>query len=145
MKTPTSLNDNVLYQIGEITRLAHKKISKVFSDKDFPVTVEQFSVLALLWYKEGVNQQYIADNLKRNKATITRIIENMIKTNLIVKVPDQLDKRNKLLFLTQKGKELQHDMVESSGSVYYEALENLQEHEIKSILTILKKITKNLE
>jgi len=145
MKAPESLDENIIYRIGETTRLVHKGVTAIFSERGFDVTVEQFGVLALLWYKEGVKQQDIADGLRRNKTTIARIIENMINSNLIVKVPDQLDKRNKLIYLTQKGKALQKEMVESAGLVYNRALDNISSKDIEKCLFILKQIMHNLE
>lgn len=143
--TPTSLDDNLIYQIGEISRMAHKSVTDIFDERQFDVTVEQFGILAMLWYEEGLKQQDIADKLKRNKATITRIIENMIKRNLIVQIPDQLDKRIKLIYLTQKGKALQKEMVESSGMVYYRALNNINPKDIETVLSTLKQIASNLK
>jgi len=145
MEAPKSLDENIIYQIGETSRLVHKRVTAIFSERGFNVTVEQFGVLALLWYKEGVKQQDIADGLKRNKTTITRIIKNMINRNLIVKVPDQLDKRNKLIYLTQKGKALQKEMVQSSGLVYYQTLNNITSKDIEKCLVILKQMMKNLQ
>jgi len=145
MKAPESLDENIIYQIGETSRLAHKRVTAIFSERGFDVTVEQFGVLALLWYKEGVKQQDIADGLKRNKTTIARIVKNMINHNLIVKVPDQLDKRNKLIYLTQKGKALQKEMVESAGLVYYQALTNISSKNIEKCLEILKQIRDNFK
>lgn len=145
MEAPKSLDENIIFQIGETSRIVHKKVTAMFAERGFNVTVEQFGVLAFLWYKEGVKQQDIADDLKRNKTTITRIIENMINRNLIVKVPDQLDKRNKLIFLTQKGKALQKEMVESSGLVYYQTLNNITSKDIEKCLMILKQMMKNLQ
>jgi len=75
----------------------------------------------------------------------TRIIENMINSNLIVKVPDQLDKRNNLIYLTQKGKALQKEMVEASGSVYYQTLDNISPIDIEKCLVILKQMRENLK
>ncbi len=144
METPKSLDENIIFQMGETSRLVHKRVTAIFAERGFDVTVEQFGVLALLWYKEGVKQQDIADGLNRDKTTITRIVENMINSNLIVKVPDQLDKRNKLTFLTQKGKALQKEMVEASGLVYYQALNNITPKDIEKCLAILKKMMNNL-
>jgi len=145
MKDPKSLNENIIYQIGETSKVVHKRITATFLERRFDVTVEQFGVLALLWYKEGVKQQEIADGLKRNKTTITRIVENMIIRNLIVKVPDQFDKRSKLIYLTQKGKSLQKEMVEASGTIYYQALNNITPIDLEKCLVILKQIMKNLQ
>jgi DNA-binding MarR family transcriptional regulator len=144
MKEPTSLNDNILYLIGEVARSAHRNVSLKFAEEKFGVTVEQFGVLAVLWYQEGVKQQEIALQLKRDKTTITRIIENMINKSLIVKIPDVLDRRNKLVYLTQKGKELQKEMVQSSGLVYYKALENIPDKDLEMCVKLLNKILNNL-
>ena len=144
MIEPASLEDNIIYLIAEISRLSHKRVSSIFNKNKFDVTVEQFGVLAVLWYQEGINQQTIANGLNRDKTTITRIIENMTKKNLLVKVPDQLDKRNKLIYLTDKGRSLQEDMIKSTGIVYMDAIKNLSEKDIKSVTSILQKMKNNL-
>ena len=119
-------------------------MTAIFVIRQYDVTVEQFGVLAVLWYQDGINQKGIAESLNRDKTTITRIIETMLKRNLIVKVPDQLDGRSNLIFLTQKGKALQREMVESSGEVYVQALKDLSEPEVSSCLKVLKRIKRNL-
>jgi DNA-binding MarR family transcriptional regulator len=144
MKAPDSLENNLLFQIGEVARLLHKNLAQAFEEEGFGVTPEQFSVLALLWYKEGINQQDIANELRRDKTTIARMIENMVKRNLIVKVPDQLDKRNNLVYLTKKGKELQNEMVQTSGFAYFKTMQHLTPREVAAGLAVLKKLTKNL-
>ena len=144
MKEPQSLEDNIIYLIGEIARRSHKRITTIFTTNQYGVTVEQFGVLVLLWYQEGINQQSIANGLNRDKTTITRIIENMIRKNLIVKIPDQLDKRNKLIYLTEKGRSLQKEMVESTGVVYMDALKKISLADITTITAVLQKIKKNL-
>jgi DNA-binding MarR family transcriptional regulator len=144
MREPQSIEDNIIYLIGEIARLSHKRVTAIFTENNYDVTVEQFGVLALLWYQEGINQQSVANGLNRDKTTITRIVENMIKKNLIVKIPDQLDKRNKLIFLTEKGRSLQKDMIGSTGKVYMDAINNLSEKEIRTVTTVLQKMKTNL-
>ena len=145
MREPQSIEDNIIYLIGEIARLSHKRVTALFTENNYDVTVEQFGVLALLWYQEGINQQSVANGLNRDKTTITRIVGNMIKKNLIVKIPDQLDKRNKLIFLTEKGRSLQKDMIGSTGKVYMDAIYNLSEKEIRTVTTVLQKMKTNLK
>ena len=144
MKDPQSLEDNLLYQLGEITRILHKRVTAIFKQREFDVTVEQFGVLVVLWYQEGINQKEIALQLNRDKTTITRIIDNMVKRNLVVKVPDQLDGRGNLIFLTQKGKALQKEMIESSGAVYVQALSSISDEKLSLCLNVLLNIKKNL-
>ncbi|WP_339815643.1 MarR family transcriptional regulator [uncultured Imperialibacter sp.] len=145
MKAPNSLEDNLLFQISEVAKLLHKRLTMAFEEDGFDITPEQFSILALLWYKEGINQQEIANELRRDKTTIARIINNMINRNLIVKIPDQLDKRNNLIYLTKKGKELQTEMVATSGKVYVQTMQRLPAKDVAVSLSVLKQITKNFE
>lgn len=145
MKAPNSLEENLLFQISEVAKLLHKRLTMAFEENGFDVTPEQFSVLALLWYKEGVNQQDIADELRKDKTTIARIIANMINRNLIVKIPNQLDKRNNLIYLTKKGKELQTEMVATSGKIYLQTMQHLPAKDVAVSLVVLKQITKNFE
>ncbi|WOK07947.1 MarR family transcriptional regulator [Imperialibacter roseus] len=145
MKTPNSLEENLLFQISEVAKLLHKRLTIAFEEGGFDVTPEQFSILALLWYKEGINQQDIANELRRDKTTIARIISNMINRNLIIKIPDQLDKRNNLIYLTKKGKELQTEMVATSGKVYVQTMQRLSAKDVAVSLSVLKQITKNFE
>ena len=144
MKDPQSLEDNILYQLGEITKILHKQVTAIFADRQFDVTVEQFGVLAVLWYQDGINQKGIAQSLNRDKTTITRIIDTMLKRNLVVKVPDQIDGRSKLIFLTQKGKALQQEMVESSGAVYIQAIKDILDDEVSACVEVLNRIKGNL-
>ena len=139
MKAPNSLEENLLFQISEVAKLLHKRLTMAFEENGFDVTPEQFSVLALLWYKEGVNQQDIADELRKDKTTIARIIANMINRNLIVKIP------NNLIYLTKKGKELQTEMVATSGKIYLQTMQHLPAKDVAVSLAVLKQITKNFE
>lgn len=144
MKSPKSLDENILYQISETQKLIHDVISQIFNEANFGVTVEQFAILALLWYEEGINQQDIATGLKRDKTTIARVVENMVKNGLVTKVSDSTDRRNNLIHLTTKGRLLQKDMVASSGSVYFDALKGIKQRNIKAGVALLQKIQQNL-
>ena len=144
MREPTSFEDNVIYLIGEIARLSHKRVSGIFAKNQFDVTVEQFGILVLLWYEEGINQQSIANHLNRDKTTITRVVQNMIKKSLIVKIPDQVDKRNKLIYLTEKGRSLNNEMIKSTAVVYKDALKKISKSDLKTSTKFLQRMKNNL-
>lgn len=136
---------NILYLAGTITNSLSNMFNRMFRQARIDITVEQFSVLALLWYKEGMNQQEIANSLNRDKTTITRVLENMFRKNLLVKATDQADRRNKRIFLTQKGKELQDKSLQLTNGVYTKVMANLDEGEMKSTLKVLNTINENLK
>ena len=135
---------NLLFLAGKITNSLANTFNRMFRQAGLEITVEQFSILALLWYKEGMNQQEIANAINRDKTTITRVLENMFRKNLLVKATDQADRRSKRIFLTQKGKELQEKSLQMTSEIYMKAMENLEDKEAGIALKVLNTISANL-
>jgi len=145
MLKPEYLTDNFFFIIGAINNQFNNKINKLFRETNLHITVEQFSILALLWYKEGYNQQEIAKILSRDKTTITRILNNLVNRNLIVKIPNNSDKRNNLIYLTNKGKQLQYMCVQLTGNEYDKALNKTTDDDLNITINTLKKILNNID
>lgn len=144
MKTPESISANILFLTGLITNRLTYSINRSFREAEIDITLEQFSILTLLWYKEGRNQQELANELSRDKTTVTRTLKNMFGKNLLVKVPDKTDRRNNLIYLTNKGKELQERCIRITGNYYVRALDNLSEPEVDYAIVALNKILSNI-
>lgn len=142
---PTSLSDNVAYLIGDIQHRIYQHITQLFRENNINVTIEQFTVLSVLWYRDGLIQQELAGLLNRDKTTITRMINNMVKQNMVDKVPDYTDRRAFRIYLTHYGRLLQEKLMSVTGKIYMKVLEDLNENEIEWTIHILNKIKKNLK
>jgi DNA-binding MarR family transcriptional regulator len=145
MQDPKSLQNNILFLTGQITKRVHESVTNGFREEGHDVTVEQFTVLSSLWYEEGINQQMLAHQLDRDKTTIARIVRNMEKKSLLVRIPDKDDQRNKLIYLTARGKELQDKLARKAGEVYVRALNSIDQEDLNQGVRILTHIRKNLE
>jgi DNA-binding MarR family transcriptional regulator len=143
--TPRSLETNVLYLCGELSHVLHGAITAAFKAGRIGVTVEQFSVLVLLFYQDGINQQEISIRLNRNKTTITRVISNMERKKMITRVTDKADARGKLIFLTHKGKTIQKRAIEKSGSIYMKAISGINRKNLEQNARLLNKIIRNIK
>jgi DNA-binding MarR family transcriptional regulator len=144
MKAPESISANILFLTGLITNRLTYSINRSFREAEIDITLEQFSILTLLWYREGRNQQELANELSRDKTTVTRTLRNMFEKNLLVKVPDKTDRRNNLIYLTKKGKEHQGRCIRITGDYYVKALNNLSEPEVENAIVALNKIVSNI-
>ncbi len=144
MDQPSSLTDNLFFLSGVMTNRLSYRIKRSFRNAGIDVTTEQFSILALLWYKEGYNQQEIANILQRDKTTITRVLDKMFSKNLLVRVPDPNDSRSKLIYLTRSGKDLQAQCVDITGKEYARVMQGIPERESRQVVEVLKKIIANL-
>ena len=125
-------------------RLMAKHLSKVFLSEGVALNGDQLPILLHLWMNDGQNQQEIADTIFRDKATIARQIHYLEKENLVLRVPDENDKRNKKIYLTHKGKELESKVMPMAFKLKQKALEGIDPKEIDICNKVLEMIYNNL-
>jgi DNA-binding MarR family transcriptional regulator len=145
MPAPRSLNSNLIFLCSELSHLVHRALTTSLAEKKINVTVEQFAVLALLFYNDGINQQEISEGLNRNKTTIARVISNMERNKLIVRATDKTDARGKLIYLTAKGKAIQKQGIELSGALYLKAVAGVNNKTLKESVYLLNSIIQKLK
>jgi MarR family transcriptional regulator, organic hydroperoxide resistance regulator len=144
MTTPVSLQTNIIFLCGDFTHVFQQALTRAFRDNNIPVTIEQFAVLAVLFYQNGINQKDIGKLLGRDKTTITRIISNMIKNKVIHRISDERDSRGKLIYLTPKGKAVQKKAVRVSGELYTKALRNIDGKDLSQAMGLVAQMIKNV-
>ena len=144
MKAPDSLSSNIIYLCGEFSHVFHQILTKEFKENGVAVTVEQFSVLAMLFYRDGLSQQEMSDVLGRDKTTIARVISIMERDNMITRVTNKNDNRGKLIHLTNKGRSIQQKAVGVSGKLYLKALGNLKQSQLNAAMKVISALTNNL-
>jgi DNA-binding MarR family transcriptional regulator len=139
---------NPLKEIGFIVARTHRTMLNTLQqrlvDNNFDITAEQAIIIMKLYQKEGISQQELSDALFKDKSSIKRLIDNMERKNFIVRVPDQNDGRNKLIYLTHRGKALREQMAEVAICLLDEAQENIDTEEIKICKKVLNQIFNNL-
>jgi DNA-binding MarR family transcriptional regulator len=130
---------------GKASTAIARRLHRNFKNNNIEITAEQWSVLFQLWNKEGLTQQEIANNTFKDKPSITRLLNNMEKLNLVVRIPHQSDKRTNLIYLTQKGKSLKKSSIEQADITLREALKDVNEEDIQICYNTLQKVFNNLK
>lgn len=129
---------------GKASIAIARRLQRNFKNSNIEISAEQWSILYQLWDKEGVSQREIANNTFKDKPSITRLLNNLEKLNLVVRIPHQTDKRTNLIYLTQKGKSLKKSSMEEADKTIKEALENVDEENIQICYNTLQKVFTNL-
>ena len=125
-------------------RMLIKKLNQHFKMNGYDVTTEQYRVLINLWNKDGQNQQELAEATFKSKTSITRLINGLEKKNLVVRIPDNVDHRNNLIYLTKKGKGLPEVLTGLAKKVLNQAQVDISEEEIEICKTVLCKVIQNI-
>jgi len=101
-------------------------------------------ILLLLWQEDGRSPYLLADIIVKDRAAITRLIDGLEKRNLVVRIKDRNDSRQKQVYLTPKGKAMEKELIPLGLSNMEKAKQGISPEEIESCKTVLKKIYQNL-
>lgn len=78
--------------------------------KEYKINYSQFSFLVKLYEMEGCNQDAMVNALCIDKASVTRVIKQMEELGLVYREIDNIDRRVKRLYLTEKGKDMEPEI-----------------------------------
>ncbi len=109
------------------------------------MTVEEWRILFYLWNEDGINQQELAKRANKEKSTITRQIEGLVKKQLVIKQNSGTDKRDKLLFLTENGKKVETEALSAAADITHEAEQGIEKDELLIFKKVLQQIITNVQ
>lgn len=70
------------------------------------VSPRDFTYLVNIFYHQNISQRQLAELLYVSEANVAQIIKRLEKNELITRIPDESNKSRKMLFLTEKGKNI---------------------------------------
>lgn len=119
----------------------HKQISNL----DLDLTYEMVKVLFILDDHRYLNQQQIADITLKNKASLTSLIGNMEKRDLVMRTEDSADRRNKIISLTSNGKETLNIVRPVMKKLFEELYKDISKEEIEVMNKAILKMSEVIE
>jgi len=130
---------------GQIGNAINRSFLRAFSNEGIDITTEQWSVLACLWKEDKVSQQTLCNLTTKDKPSMTRLIDNLEKRNLVKRFADINDRRNNLIHLTDEGILLQDKATKIVQKIAEKTLQDISDEELNIARSILKKIMSNLQ
>ena len=144
--------DKKAEQVGEFCQSIFEmryKLRKMFQLKlkeaNINISFEVLEVMKLLLNRDGINQQELADELFKDKSSMTYLIDNMVKAGLATRKEDNADRRNKLIFLTAKAHELKQQLAPLATHCYLTLTEDVDYASLSAGMQILAKMNQSLD
>lgn len=120
-----------------IKQFYYQKIKELQLD----LTYEMIQVLAVLWRRKELNQQEIAEAVQKSKASITPLIDNLCKRDLVMRVADPHDRRNNRIVVTKKGFAYQEQLVPVQAELYERIIKVCDKKAVIQLQDQLQKLT----
>jgi DNA-binding MarR family transcriptional regulator len=111
----------------------------------YGVSTAQWSVLRVLWNEQGLSQIDIAKRMNVEKASITSVLAQMERVDLITKGSNAADRRRVKIMLTPKGRKLKGVLLPLTTKVTRIAMRNMGAVEIEQLRQLLTQVVENLE
>ncbi|MEG1685135.1 MAG: MarR family transcriptional regulator [Bacteroides sp.] len=125
---------------GKVSAAINRKLYRNFRLNGLEISPEQWTVLIYLWEKDGVTQQELCNATFKDKPSMTRLIDNMERLHLVVRISDKNDRRTNLIHLTKTGKEIEERTRDIVSQTLKEALNEVTLEELNISQEVLRKI-----
>lgn len=130
---------------GKASTAIARRLQKKFNEASLNITIEQWSVLYHLWKQEGISQQELCNATFRDKPSITRLVDNLEKLNLVKRVASEYDRRINLIFLTKQAQKLQEQTMQLADETLNEALVTVPTEKVDTCKDVLQLVYDNLK
>jgi DNA-binding MarR family transcriptional regulator len=144
-KIKYNFNDSLGFIIVKTGRLIENRLRYNFESENISITPQQWSVLTYLWNEDGIAQQKIANVFSKDKASMTRLLNNMEKNGFIIREQAKKDKRSKNIILTELSKELKEKSIKVAQETLAEIIDGVDSRNLKTSKQVLKEICTNIE
>lgn len=142
VETASSLQKSPFFLMGVVHRHFKNDAQRLLMS-EYDITTEMLKALEVVNSLGPLSQQKLADSLMNERSATKRLVDNLIKRELIIATKDENNQKHKLLALSKEGRSVQL----SGSKILIQAekkwLSGLNEDEIKSLSILCKKLAIN--
>ena len=134
------------FLISQVKQLSDRTFEKILKTQG----IDEFNgaqgrILYILWNNNNLSIKQISKFTKLAKTTLTAMLERMELQGLIKRTISKEDKREIIVSLTDKAKELKENYLDVSKQMEKIFYKNFTDKQIENFENTLKKIIENLE
>lgn len=119
-------------------------IASMLKKRGVPLTPEQFILIDLLWNQGAMSQQQLADQMQKDKNSVTKLVDAIERKGFVVRQQSAVDRRSNIIFLTEKAELLKNVAKEKGIYILDRMLDGISENELREFLHTLSKLNKNM-
>ena len=133
-----------LHWVNRLSFLTRKTLSQGFEEEGLIVSAEEWAILLILWSKGEQTPSALAEVTFRDRTTITRLIDQMVKKQFVVREHDEKDRRRVLIKASDKGQALKDELIPIAKSMIATATSGISPQDIETTVKTLSQMTNNL-
>lgn len=136
--------DIVLHWINRIGFLSRSELAARFRAAGHSISAEEWALLLMLWAKGSRSPSELAQETVKDRTTVTRLIDAMVRKGLVTRSEDLADRRRSIITLSRHGEDLKHRLIPIAQGFIAEAVADVPAGDLETTLRTLRKITETL-
>lgn len=139
-----SPRDNLIYLTNRVGRQLSRLLLEQMEFEGFLPQSTHMGLVADLIEKDGVRQQDLAISTIKDKGTVARALGGLEHASIIWRKVDEADRRQKRIYLTDKGHRMWEYARENANRTMASATKNIQPEEFSLCIDVLQRVYENL-
>ena len=137
------LNEIIFYTMDKSIRTYRIYAQKQLRMKGYKITIDQWLIIRCILENPHITQQEMGEIVFKDNASVTRMIELLVKSGYIIRKPHGSDRRRVLLTVTPQGKKIIEDMHQVVIQNRQVALDGISQEEIMLVNKVLNQVIEN--
>lgn len=133
-----------LHWVNRLGFLVRKELGQRFLAEGFRISAEEWAVLLLLWKHTERTPGMIAAATFRDRTTVTRLIDGMVKKGLVERDIDPNDRRKSIVRASEHGIGLKEQLVPIAQRLIAQTARDIEPGDLETTVRTLKAMTGNL-
>lgn len=139
------LNEIVFYNIDKAIRTYRVYAQKQLKQKGYKITIDQWLIIKSIIENPDISQQELGELVFKDNASVTRMVELLVKAKYLVRKPYSGDRRRVRLVVTKACLKLIEDMHSLVIANRKHALQNISSKDIDLLNKALGQIILNCQ
>ncbi|MEL7535336.1 MAG: MarR family transcriptional regulator [Bacteroidota bacterium] len=139
------LQDVIYFWIHRAHSRSKDYSKKVIKEAGIDITVDQWVLLKQIGEQPGLSQVELAQATFKDPAAILRIVQILLRKELVKRSARPDDKRTNEVYLTPKGEKLVNQLIPLIQGVRAVGLEGLSGEEAETVKRLMKRIYQNFD
>lgn len=137
------LQDITFYTMDKAIRTYRTFAQKRLRDEGHTITIDQWLIIKVILENPEASQQEIAEKVFKDNASVTRIIELLVKSGYLLRNTHPDDRRKTQLTVTASGRSVIEDVQAIVLRNRQQALSGISEADLKAFHSVLHTIIEN--
>jgi MarR family transcriptional regulator for hemolysin len=137
------LKDIIFYSMDKAIKTYRVFAQKKLRENGYKITIDQWLIIKSILENPGISQQDLAEKVFKDNASVTRMIELLVKSEYLERESNPKDRRKFNLKVSPEGKSI----IDNVQSLVFQnrktALEGVSEEDLEVTNRTLKKIIQN--